>query len=841
MMRELSMIIQVGLALVLLLATRLPSTTAIKWKAGVSPNVYILRLKGESVHQWKSASAGHRESTLDTDNFQMQPEKYTDYLKKSHDSLLMEVLEPNSYEKLYSYTFLLNAVSVKLHQSATQTEKLRSHPKVQFIEQEIVFHKTTTHTPDFLGLPSGAWRIDGGTDHAGENVVIGMLDTGINPSHPSFASMSNNNNDRNSWRSSWRGKCVVADSFPIGSCNDKVVGAQYFDKGIVAANLFNATYDFASPLDGDGHGTHTSSIAAGNNGVPVMVRNYNYGYASGVAPRARLAIYKVIYRDGGFLSDVLAGIDQAVQDGVDVLSISLGSTSGTYGIPSLNTFDIVLLFAVKAGVVVVHAAGNNGPYPLSMNSFGPWVISVAAGLTDRSYSNPIILSNGQRFNGLGLSAGTPGKYLHQLIYAEDAFVNSTSAYDAEYFSYCQDPAHFRATLVKGRILICNFVEYFSGGAAAQFQAALTTAQKLEAVGLLILTESSDGGREKVNSFDPIPFSLPASFVSDTNAAKKILQYYRQATKKDHHGVVYEFGATARLKDSRMASYTMEAPVVSSFSARGPIYSNTVTSVVADVLKPDVMAPGSQIWGAWSPNGIDTNGYNGQSFAMLSGTSMATPHIAGVAALLKQRHPDWDVSTIKSAILTTANQRDSKNRLLRAQQPSTNASTTLGKGTFFDYGFGAVNATAALDPGLVFKTEFQDHINFLCTLPGADPNTVQDATGGTCETQVGARTSDLNVPSITIANLIGSRTVRRVVTNVGLEETYIAKIYNPVGVKVRVRPNILTIKARKTASFKVTIKATSTVQQFTFGSLTWEGSNGHVVFMPLSVSANSVSG
>lgn len=117
------------------------------------------------------------------------------------------------------------------------------------------------------------------------------------------------------------------------------------------------------------------------------------------------------------------------------------------------------------------------------------------------------------------AAGTPGKYLHQLIYAEDAFANSTSAYDAEYFSYCQDPSPFKAALVKGRILICNFVEYYSGGAAAQFQAALSTAERLEAVGLLLLTEVSDAGHEKGNSFDPIPFSLPASFVADTTAAK----------------------------------------------------------------------------------------------------------------------------------------------------------------------------------------------------------------------------------------------------------------------------------------------------------------------------------
>lgn len=142
---------------------------------------------------------------------------------------------------------------------SVQAEILRSHPKVEFVEQEAVFQKTTTHTPDFLGLPSGAWRLDGGTDHAGENVVIGMLDTGIYPSHPSFATMIEYE-DGSSWRSSWRGKCVVADSFPMGSCNDKLVGAQYFDKGIAAANLFNASFDFASPLDGDGHGTYVKIV-----------------------------------------------------------------------------------------------------------------------------------------------------------------------------------------------------------------------------------------------------------------------------------------------------------------------------------------------------------------------------------------------------------------------------------------------------------------------------------------------------------------------------------------------------------------------------------------------------
>ncbi|KAL2620970.1 hypothetical protein R1flu_001175 [Riccia fluitans] len=803
----------------------------------VSPSVYIVRLRGESVHQRASAaSETNAEILTDSNRLSFEAEEYAEFLKSSHDKLLAQVLVPNSYEKLYSYTYLINALSVKLHGDSYEVSALRDHPDVLFMEHETMFQKATTHTPDFLGLPHGAWLAAGGAKHAGEDVVIGMLDTGINPSHLSFTS------DYYGPLKSWKGKCLVAESFPDGSCNHKIVGAQYFAKGIIAANLFNATYDFDSPFDGDGHGTHTSSIAAGNSGVPVIVHGNNYGYASGVAPRARLAVYKVIYRDGGFLSDVLAGIDQAVQDGVHVLSVSLGSTSGTYGVPALSIFDLSLLFAVKAGVVVVHAAGNNGPYPLSMNSFGPWMISVASGLSDRSYPNPVIFKGVGIFPGAGFSAGTPGEEFYPLIHAEDAFLNHTNAYEAEYYSYCQDASPFNRSLVAGKILICNFVEYYSGGAAVQFQAALITAKNLSAVGLIILREPTDVWRDKSNSFDPIPFTMPASFVMDANASSEILKRYKQKTKMNRDGQVREFGAYARLSDSRVASYKVQAPQVSSFSARGPTYANTVTSVFADILKPDILAPGSQIWGAWSPTATDVNGYSGQEFALLSGTSMATPHVAGVVALLRQTHPNWCPSIIQSAILTSATQYDTKGRRLLAQQPSANASQLLGAGTPFDFGYGAVNPTAALDPGLAFKTDFQDHINFLCTLPGADANTVQDATGGTCRTAPGARSSDLNIPSITIANLIGTRTVRRFVTNVAdNEETYTASIRHPGGVKVAVKPAVFTIKPKTTLSFHLTFKAAENVQSFTFGSLTWMGSKGHVVYMPLSISANSVTG
>lgn len=124
-----------------------------------------------------------------------------------------------------------------------------------------MLQKTTTHTPQFLGLPKGAWPLLNGPEDAGEGMVIGMLDTGIDPAHMSFG-------DTKLWSKpygnldKWKGNCQVVEeeSFPAGSCNGKVIGAKYFSRGIMAADLFNETYDFASPFDGDGHGTSVSHL-----------------------------------------------------------------------------------------------------------------------------------------------------------------------------------------------------------------------------------------------------------------------------------------------------------------------------------------------------------------------------------------------------------------------------------------------------------------------------------------------------------------------------------------------------------------------------------------------------
>ncbi|CAM8951347.1 unnamed protein product [Rhodiola kirilowii] len=143
-----------------------------------------------------------------------------------------------------------------------------------------------------------------------------------------------------------------------------------------------------------------------------------------------------------------------------------------------------------------------------------------------------------------------------------------------------------------------------------------------------------------------------------------------------------------------------ALLVALFSARGPNIKD-FNYQDADLLKPDILAPGSLIWAAWSPNGTDEADYLGHKFAMVSGTSMAAPHIAGIAALIKQKHPRWSPAAIKSALMTTSTVLDRSGRPIQAQQYSDTESMKFVKATPFDYGSGHVSPRAALDPGLIF--------------------------------------------------------------------------------------------------------------------------------------------
>jgi hypothetical protein len=254
----------------------------------------------------------------------------------------------------------------------------------------------------------------------------------------------------------------------------------------------------------------------------------------------------------------------------------------------------------------------------------------------------------------------------------------------------------------------------------------------------------------------------------------------------------------------------------SFSSRG-------LGPVADILKPDVTAPGINILAGSSPDAV--NSVSGEFFAFLTGTSMSTPHVAGVAALLKQAHPDWSPAAIKSALMTTAYQ-----------------DVTLSNGTTqaipFDFGSGHIDPNKANDPGLVYDITADEYDAFSCGIGSPDVSQVR------CdkleEDGFSLEPADLNQPSISVSEMISTRTVTRRVTNVSdTSETYNAEIVLPFGIDVQVAPTSVTVGPGESATYEVTFTFVSGPLDFyRFGSLTWVG-NDHAVRSVLSIRPLSV--
>ncbi|KAK4422987.1 Subtilisin-like protease SBT2.5 [Sesamum alatum] len=521
---------------------------------------------------------------------------YKERMREEHDVFLQSVLEEGSYIKLYSYTHLLNGFAI-LCKGEEVIDVLRHAGRVRSVQKDLRMEKHTTHTPDFLGISGGAWPALGGSTVAGEEVVIGLIDTGINPFHPSFATQTSTASGRTTFTegSKFKGTCATGEHFPVSACNGKIVGAQYFARAAVAAGEFNTTRDYASPFDADGHGSHTASTAAGNHHIPVIANNFNYGYASGMAPGARIAVYKALYSFGGYMSDVVAAVDQAVEDGVDILSLSIGPAKVPSGpCAFLNILELELLFATKAGVLVVQAVGNGGPLSSSILSFSPWITSVAASITDRKYNNSLTLGNGQRLLGSGLAPPTFGGVFFPVAAATDVCRRN---FTTGLMESCQNADPFIRALVRGKIIICTYTFDFESEAASISNVAATV-QKIGAAGF-ILTMDPDVGSEQIKGAT-VTLQVPGIILNNMESSSALWEYYNSNTIRRRSGEALLFRARARILDGRRASYGGRAPVVASYSSRGPDVNNAILEA-ADVLKPTIMAPGSSIWAAWSPN------------------------------------------------------------------------------------------------------------------------------------------------------------------------------------------------------------------------------------------------
>ncbi|XP_068324795.1 subtilisin-like protease SBT2.2 [Pyrus communis] len=758
-------------------------------------------------------------------NISRTDRRYSSYIARVHDSLLRRVFRGEKYLKLYSYHYLINGFAVFVTQD--QVDKLSRRREVANVVLDFSVRTATTHTPRFLGLPQGAWVQGGGYESAGEGVVIGFVDTGIDPTHSSF-------DDHTSERpypvpAHFSGICEVTPDFPSGSCNRKLIAARHFASSAITRGVFNSSQDYASPFDGDGHGTHTASIAAGNHGIRVVVAGHHFGNASGMAPRSHIAVYKALYKSfGGFAADVVAAIDQAAQDGVDIISLSITPNRRPPGIATFfNPIDMALLSAVKAGIFVVQAAGNTGPSPKSMSSFSPWIFTVGSASHDRNYSNSIMLGNNVTITGVGLAPGTDTMYT--LISATHALNNGTTVSDDMYVGECQDSSNFNQDLVRGNLLICSYSIRFVLGIST-IHKSLETAKNLSAIGVVFTMDAFVIGFQ----LNPTPMKIPGIIIPSPEDSKVLLKYYNLSLERDIMTKrITKFGALATICGGLKAKYGTSAPKIMYYSARGPDPEDNFLDD-ADIMKPNLVAPGNSIWAAWSSVGQDSIEFQGEHFAMMSGTSMAAPHVAGLAALVRKKFPNFSPSAIASALSTTASLYDRNGGPIMAQRAYSFPDQNQSPATPFDMGSGFVNATAALNPGLIFDTSYDNYMSFLCGINGSAP-VVLNYTGESCWTYNSTiNGSDLNLPSIAIAKLNQSRTVLRTVRNVAANETYSVGWSAPFGVSLKVSPLHFSIASGETQVLSVFVNATSNSTTASYGRIGLFGHLGHVVNIPLSV-------
>uniref|UniRef100_A0A3Q7EY82 Peptidase S8/S53 domain-containing protein n=1 Tax=Solanum lycopersicum TaxID=4081 RepID=A0A3Q7EY82_SOLLC len=453
-------------------------------------------------------------------------------------------------------------------------------------------------------------------------------------------------------------------------------------------------------------------------------------------------------------------------------------------------------------------------------------------------------------------------------------LNDTAAKDM-YVSECQDASKFNHTLVQGNLLICSYSIRFVLGLSTIKQAS-ETAMNLSAAGVVFAMDPF------VISYqlNPVPMRLPGIIIPSPDDSKILLQYYNSSLEKDETTrKIVKFGAVACILGGVTPNFSLSAPKVMYYSARGPDpEDNSVDN--ADILKPNLVAPGNSIWAAWSSRGAESIEFQGENFAMMSGTSMAAPHIAGLAALIKQKFPTFSPAAIGSALSTTASQHNKYGGPILAQRAYANPDLNQSPATSFDMGSGFVNATAALDPGLILDTNdmkstsgycfslgsgmflwcskkqdivaqstavaefvaatttvnqhrgYNDYMAFLCGINGSAP-VLLNYTGESCgvSTMNGA---DLNMPSITISKLNQSRKVQRMLTNIAGNETYIVGWSAPNGVSVKVNPKRFFVASAQQQILNVFLNATMNSTTPSFGRIGLVGNKGHVVNIPLSV-------
>ncbi|XP_061998353.1 subtilisin-like protease SBT4.4 [Rosa rugosa] len=649
-----------------------------------------------------------------------------EYSPRSHHlDILQRVVDGSSAENclIRSYQRSFNGFAAKL--SDQEKEKTANMKEVVSVFPSRTFQLQTTRSWDFMGLKLTSPR----KATAESNIIVAVIDTGIDPDSESFR-----DEGFGAAPMKWKGVCEGGENF---SCNNKIIGARFYDPA-------------ESARDEDGHGTHTASTAAGNVVTDVSFYGLEPGTARGGVPSARIAAYKVCGATGCSSEAILAAFDDAIADGVDIVSVSLGSRSP---VPFDNDpIAVGSYHAMKKGILTSHSAGNRGPGAGTVTSVAPWMLAVAASSKDRRIIDKAVLGSrtlvGASVNSFILKGSFP------LIYGKDAS-SKCPEYNA---TNCEDGC-LDSNSVRNKIVLCD-----------------------QPNGVY---EADRAGARGTIFYNPIPddaslFPMPAVGLrsEDYNVAIS----YTNSTKDPQASI----SKSENIKDPA-------APEVVSFSSRGP------NQILPEIIKPDVTGPGVTIIAAYPSDVPVTSGSRDTrrvKYNILSGTSMSCPHATGVAAYVKEFHPDWSPAAIKSALMTTA-------------WPMNDTSNSASPGEFA-YGSGHINPLKAIDPGLVYDASAEDYIKLLCLVMDEVRVRLISGDNSTCPTaSEQGSAKDLNYPSISAVVTPMTPftvTVRRRVTNVGLaNSTYKAEIMPNSQVDIKVEPQVLSFKSmNEEKTFNLTI-------------------------------------
>lgn len=485
-------------------------------------------------------------------------------------------------EPTYRWTTALNGFAVTL--TAEQALELEAEDGVALVESNQIRQVAGRTSTSGLGVK--------GPRRGGAGTVIGVIDTGLAPESPLFAATAPLGKEPQHFS----GECLTGEEWAADDCDAKVVGAQWFVKGFGADHL-RATANL-SARDTDGHGTQMASIAAGNARVPVRVGSQHLGRYGGMAPQARLAVYKACWGapdptdDGCATADLVTAIDQATGDGVDVISLAVG------GPAEIDTVERALLGAAEADIVVVAAAGNSGTDEYAAHP-SPWVTTVGGAIGQRRLGRAVV-DGGPRLEGAMVS--TRAVRSTRLVIGQQVRAAGATRDEARVCA----PGSLNARMVQGAVVLCQ-----RGGVGR--------IDKSEAV------ELADGvGMVLVNV---APGDVAADFhsvptVHLTDEAGLVLRRW----------VARHPGAEVAL---RPLGVVREPRAVARWSSSG--------SPFGGVLKPDLVAPAAGVLGAVpAPQGWD----------FVTGTSAAAAYTAGAAATLMGR-TGWSAAAVRSALDTTA--------------------------------------------------------------------------------------------------------------------------------------------------------------------------------------------